>query len=93
MTTADTSAYRGHLVHVEGRVDVAGKPLADHAIDVFLAPAGRGGAAPLPLGRAVSDRTGRFSQDFSVPASLDLATYEIYLASPEDAFYNAALSD
>jgi len=93
VTTADTSAFRGHLVHVEGRIDAGGKPLPDRAIDVFLAPAGRGGADPIPLGRAVSDKDGRFGQDFSVPASLDLATYEIYLASPEDAFYNAALSD
>lgn len=93
VTTADTSAFRGDLVHVEGRVAVGGKAIADHPVDVFLAPAGRGGANPIPLGRAVTDAAGRFSQDFSVPGALNLATYEIYLASPEDAFYNAALSD
>lgn len=93
ITTADTSAYRGDVVHVEGRVSVAGKPRPDHPVDVFLAPAGRGGANPIPLGRAVSDATGRFSQDFTVPASLNLATYEIYLATPEDAYFNAAVSD
>jgi hypothetical protein len=93
VTTADTSAFRGDLVHVEGRVAVGSKAIADHPVDVFLAPAGRGGANPIPLGRAVTDAAGRFSQDFSVPGVLNLATYEIYLASPEDAFYNAALSD
>jgi len=93
VTTADTSAYRGDVVHVEGRVAVGAKMIADHPIDVFLAPAGRGGASPIPLGRAVSDASGRFSQDFTVPGVLNLATYEIYLASPEDAYYNAALSD
>lgn len=93
VTTADASAYRGDVVHVEGRVAAGGKVIPDHPVDVFLAPAGRGGASPIPLGRAVSDASGRFSQDFTVPAALNLATYEIYLASPEDAYYNASLSD
>ncbi len=93
VTTADTSAYRGDVVHVEGRVAVGTKIIPDYPVDVFLAPAGRGGASPIPLGRAVTDASGRFSQDFTVPGSLNLATYEIYLASPEDAYYNAALSD
>lgn len=93
VTTADTAAFRGDVVHVEGRVVAEGKPIPDHPVDVFLAPAGRRGANPIPLGRAVSDANGRFTQEFTVPASLNLATYEIYLASPEDAYYNAALSD
>jgi hypothetical protein len=93
VTTADASAFRGDVVHVEGRVVASGKPIADHPVDVFLAPAGRRGANPIPLGRTVSDANGKFSQEFTVPASLNLATYEIYLASPEDAYYNAALSD
>ncbi len=93
VTTADASAFRGDLVRIEGRIAVGAKPVPDHGVDVFLAPAGRNGAQPILLGRAVSDRDGRFQQDFTVPAALDLATYEIYLASPEDAFYNAALSN
>lgn len=93
VTTADTSAFRGDVVHVEGRVVAQGKPIPDHPVDVFLAPAGRHGASPIPLGRAVSDASGRFTQEFTVPGTLNLATYEIYLASPEDAYYNAALSD
>ena len=93
VTLADASAFRGDLVHVEGRVVAQGKPIADHPVDVFLAPAGRHGASPIPLGRTVSDANGRFKQEFTVPGSLNLATYEIYLASPEDAYYNAALSD
>lgn len=93
VTRADSSAFRGDVVHVEGRVVAQGKPIADHPVDVFLAPAGRHGASPIPLGRAVSDATGAFRQDFTVPGSLNLATYEIYLASPEDAYFNAALSD
>jgi hypothetical protein len=41
----------------------------------------------------VSDATGAFRQDFTLPGSLNLATYEIYLASPEDSYYNASLSN
>ena len=93
ITTADPSAYRGDVVHIEGRVIASGKPLADHPVDVFLAPAGRSGADPIPLGRTVTDKAGAFRQDFTVPGALNLATYEIYLASPEDAYYNASLSN
>lgn len=93
VTLADGSAYRGDLLRVEGRAAAGGKALADHPVDVFLAPAGRGGAAPVPLGRAVTGPDGLFRQDFNVPPHLDLAVYEIWLSSPEDAFYNAALSD
>ncbi|HVK85639.1 MAG TPA: transglutaminase domain-containing protein [Kofleriaceae bacterium] len=94
VTLADTSAFRGDVVHVEGLATTAdGKRIADHPIDVYLAPAGRNGTNPVPLGRTVTDASGRFSQDFTVPSALNLATYEIYLASQEDAFHNAALSN
>jgi hypothetical protein len=93
VTLADASAYRGDILHIEGRVVAAGKALADHAIDVYLSPNGKNGANAVPLGRAVSGADGMFRQDFSVPAGLALSTYEIWLSSPEDAYYNAALSN
>jgi hypothetical protein len=79
-------------VRIGGRVNVNGKGIPDHPVDVYLSPRGLGGASPVPLGRTVTGADGTFRQDFSVPADLDLQTYEIYLASPEDAYYNAALS-
>ena len=93
VTTADASAYRGDVVHVEGRVSASGRALGDHPVDVFLAPAGQNGAHPIPLGRTVTDAAGHFTQDFTLPGTLDLKTYEIFLASPEDVTYNAALSN
>jgi len=93
VTTADASAYRGDIVHVEGHVSASGRALADHPVDVFLAPAGQNGAHPIPLGRTVTDAAGHFTQDFTLPGTLDLKTYEIFLASPEDVTYNAALSN
>jgi hypothetical protein len=94
VTLADASAYRGDQLHVEGRADLAGKPLADHPIDVFIALAGQNGRDPLPkLGRATTGADGTFRADFEIPGHINVATYEIYLSSPEDAFYNAALSN
>ncbi|HLL23633.1 MAG TPA: transglutaminase domain-containing protein [Kofleriaceae bacterium] len=93
VTLADASAYRGDMLHVEGRVVAAGKALADHPIDVYLSPVGKNGANAVPIGRAVSGADGSFRQDFAVPAGLGLSTYEIWLSSPEDAYYNASLSN
>jgi hypothetical protein len=45
------------------------------------------------LGRAVTGADGTFRQGFSIPANLQLKAYEIWLGSPEDAYYNAALSN
>ena len=93
VTLADERAFRGDQVHIEGRAAAAGKGLPDHPIDVFLSPAGRGGAGAVLLGRAVTGADGTFREDFEVPPSMNLASYEIWLSSPEDAYYNAALSD
>jgi transglutaminase-like putative cysteine protease len=92
VTTSSPSAYRGDSVHIEGRVDVGGKGLPDHRVDIFLAPAGSGGAHSKPLGNAVTGPDGSFRVDLPVPASVELATYEIWLSSPDDATYNGALS-
>ncbi|HEX3762938.1 MAG TPA: transglutaminase domain-containing protein [Kofleriaceae bacterium] len=93
VTLADERAFRGAELHVEGRASAGSKPLPDHAIDVFLAPAGRGGANSVLLGRAVTEANGTFRADFPIPPTITLATYEIWLSTPSDAYYNAALSE
>jgi hypothetical protein len=93
VTTADTSAFRGDFLHVEGLIRVDGKGLPNHRVDVFLAPAGSGGEGSIALGPAVSRADGSFAADLPLPANLELARYEILLSSAEDAYYNAALSD
>jgi len=92
VTTSSASAYRGDVLHIEGRVDVLGKGLPDHRVDIFLAPAGSGGARSKPLGNAVTGPDGSFRVDLQVPGNAELATYEIWLSSPDDATYNGALS-
>jgi transglutaminase-like putative cysteine protease len=90
---ADASGYRGAAVRIAGRVHVSGKGLPDHPVDVYLSPKGAAGATPRLIGRAVTSADGTFRQEFAVPADLNLATYEIWLGSPADAYYNAALSN
>ena len=93
VTTADDHAFRGADVHVEGRVRVGAKPLPDHTVDVFLSPAGSGGSGSIFLGRAVTEADGTFRADFAVPPTVALMAYDIWLSSPEDASFNAALSE
>jgi hypothetical protein len=92
VTLADDRAFRGDRLHVEGRASAAGKGLPDHPVDVFLSPAGRGGSGSVLLGRVVTDTDGSFREDFAVPPTLGLAAYDIWLSTPEDGSYNAALS-
>ncbi|HEX4452453.1 MAG TPA: transglutaminase domain-containing protein [Kofleriaceae bacterium] len=93
VTQAATSAYRGDLLHVEGIARIDNRPLADHVVAVYLAPAGQNGQHPIEIGSAKTAADGTFRVDLPVPGALTLSTYEIYLSSVEDAHYNAALSD
>jgi hypothetical protein len=93
VTLADEHAFRGDQIHVEGRASVGGKALPDHTVDVFLSPAGRGGVGSILLGRAATTADGSFRADFAIPPTMNLAAYDIWLSSPEDAYFNAALSE
>jgi hypothetical protein len=93
VTFVDDRAVRGAELHVEGRATAAGKALADHAVDVFLSPVGSHGSDSLFLGRAVTDADGAFRAYFPVAPTVTLKSYEVWLSSPEDAYYNAALSE
>lgn len=93
VTLADERAFRGAQLHVEGRALVKGGALPDHTVDVFLAPAGRGGSGSIFLGRAVTETDGSFRADFAVPPGVELRSYEIWLSSPQTTQYNAALSE
>jgi hypothetical protein len=93
VTTADDHAFRGDQLHVEGKAYLGDKGLPDHPVDVFLSPAGRGGSGSILLGRTITNPDGTFRDDFPVPPAINLASYDIWLSSPEDAYYNAALSE
>jgi hypothetical protein len=93
VTAADTSAYRGDTIHVEGIAVVEGRGLGDHLVRVFLAPAHQDGEGSKEIGHALTNADGTFRLDAAVPGDLNLSSYEIFLSSDEDAHYNGALSD
>ncbi len=92
ITIADSAVYRGEALNVEGTIDVAGTPLADRMIEVFVSPSGSRGKDAVSLGRVVSDQQGRFKAQLPVPAAVQLRRHEIFASSPPDALFNAALS-
>jgi transglutaminase-like putative cysteine protease len=92
VTRADSVAYRGGTLHIEGSAIADGKPLAGRPIDVYISRAGSRGVGSKLLRRVITAPNGTFSDDFDIPADVKLAPHEIHIASPEDAEYNGALS-
>ena len=92
LTSVDTSAYRGGSLHFTGQISASGRPLANRLVDVFLAPAGHAGLDAIPLGRTTSTADGTFVGDAAIPATVDLARYQVYASSPEDDDHNGAIS-
>jgi transglutaminase-like putative cysteine protease len=90
---ADPSAYRGDKLRVQGTAMHDRTPIANHRVDIFLAPDGMSGRGSIPVGYGVTGADGVFKAEVDVPPSVDLARYEIRLSSAEDATFNAALSD
>ncbi|RMH45138.1 MAG: hypothetical protein D6689_00645 [Deltaproteobacteria bacterium] len=87
-------AFRGEPIAVRGRlVDADGLGIAGGRVDIYLAPAGRGGDGATRIGRAVTGPDGTYRAHVRVPADLPLGDYEIYAATPGDATYAPALSD
>ncbi len=92
LTQASSSAYRGDKLRVEGFIRFGKRPLAGRLINVHLAPAGEHGSRSIHIGSLRSTADGSFGGDLPVPSLVTLTTYEIYVSSPEDVSYNAALS-
>lgn len=92
IASADSSAYRGDRLHVEGRAEVEGGALPDHRIDVYISLAEDHGQHSIKVGSAFTAADGTFKADVTLPGNLELKTYEVFLSSPEDAYFNGALT-
>lgn len=93
ITLADTVGYRGEPLRIEGRVDGPRRGLEGIRVDALLSPAGTGGRAPVRVGRSVTASDGSFMIEAELPPDLDLARYELFVSSREDARHNAAISE
>ena len=89
----DATAYRGGKLHVEGEARLTTGPLPGRPIDIYISREGTSGAGAVLLRRVVTGPDGRFAADLEIPSTLKLARHELHISSPEDAQYNAALSD
>ena len=92
ITLASDTGYRGEAIHVEGRVDAQGRPVAGVRVDVLLARPGHTDEAVV-IGRGATASDGTFATDATLPLELDLADYELYVTTREDGRYNGASSD
>ena len=59
---------------------------------MFLSPVGQHGRSAVKIGTAFTAADGTFKVDLEVPKTMALSTYELYLSSPEDAYFNGALT-
>jgi len=90
----DDEIFRGESFAVEGTLtDDAGVGMAARRIDVFLAPAGEGGAGAIDIGRAVTDAEGRFVARVAVPVVLEVGDYEVFASFAGDDEYRPVLSE
>jgi transglutaminase-like putative cysteine protease len=96
ITTHDEDAFRGGFLHVEGWARANGKPLADHAVNVWLAPAGKPGHPnSIYIGTATTGSDGMFRADLPLRSDLQLQleAYDIVPTSDPDAYNNAQVGD
>jgi hypothetical protein len=92
ITAAADAGYRGEPIRVDGRVDANGRPVAGVRVDVILVPPGRVDDA-IVIGRGATASDGTFTTDAILPLELELADYQLYVTTREDARYNGASSD
>jgi protocatechuate 3,4-dioxygenase beta subunit len=85
VTSASPTGFRGEVIHVEGAVTGAGAAgLPYLRVDIYLAPAGRGGEDARLVGHGQTDAAGRYATDVTVPADIELQDHEVFATTPGD---------
>jgi len=93
VSAADPIGYRGEAVRVEGAFEATDGLVGGVRVDVFVAPFGHAGNDATLIGRGHTELDGTFAFDVDLPSDLDLATYEVYVSTPDTDEHNAAISD
>jgi hypothetical protein len=91
---ADRVGFRGESVRVGGTVtDGDGRPLAGVPVNVYLAPAGRGGDDARLLADTVTGPDGQWQAEITIPADMSLGKHEVFASTPGDHKHQPALSE
>lgn len=90
----DSVGFRGESVRVSGRVTSEGEGgVGGLPVDVYFAPAGRGGEGARVLGQTTTAPDGRFATNIDLPKDLVLGRHEVYAATSGDSTWAPGLSE
>ena len=85
--------FRGETIGVEGVVRGADDaPAAGLRVEIYLAPAGRGGEGARMVGTTVTGADGRYRAEVLVPYEVSLDAHEVYVGTPGDDAQQPAIS-
>jgi len=94
VTATSKVGFRGEAVSVRGRVhDDHGVGIGDLGVEIYLAPAHAHGENAVWIGSALTTADGSFQIDLSLPAELDLGSYEVFAGVAGNDTYRPAISD
>lgn len=94
ISSSSSDGYRGETIDVKGVVyDGQSKGLSGLRVNVFLMPPGNDGSESIVVGVGFSDANGHFETKAEVPTTLRTERYEVYVSTPGNATYKAALSE
>ena len=89
----DAVGFRGEMIIVRGALTSNEEGVKGQRIDIYLAPANRGGDDAILVGHAVSTDDGSFVANVELPQDIELREYEVFAATPGDAKYAPAVSN
>ncbi|HLU66597.1 MAG TPA: transglutaminase domain-containing protein [Kofleriaceae bacterium] len=85
--------FRGETIRVEGIVTgEGGAGVGDLRVEVYLAPAGRGGDGANLVGATVTGPDGRYRAEVLVPYDVPLETHEVFVGTPGSSTQQPAIT-
>jgi hypothetical protein len=95
VTSVQPEAFRGEILPLSGalvsRADQRG--IGGQRVEVWMAPAGQHGDNAVQVGHTVTAADGAFSVQVSLPDTIELNDYEIFVSTPGDTRFAPAVSE